>query len=43
MGYLSKPEKTLEAFTKDGYLRSGDYGYLDKDNHLYITGRIKGD
>ena len=43
MGYLNSPEKTWQVFTKEGYLRSGDYGYLDKDKHLYITGRIKGD
>lgn len=43
MGYLNNPEKTQQVFTEDGYLRSGDYGCLDKDKHLFITGRIKGD
>lgn len=42
MGYLNSPDKTRQVFTQDGYLRSGDYGYLDKDKHLFITGRIKG-
>lgn len=42
MGYLHNAEKTRQVFTKEGYLRSGDCGYLDKDKHLYITGRIKG-
>ena len=43
MGYLNSPDKTRQVFTQDGYLRSGDYGYLDKDKHLFITGRIKGE
>ena len=42
MGYLHKPDKTSQVFTPDGYLRSGDFGRLDKDGHLFITGRIKG-
>ena len=39
-GYYKKPVSTAEAFTSDGWFRTGDAGYL-KDGHLYLTGRIK--
>ncbi|XP_061387953.1 long-chain-fatty-acid--CoA ligase heimdall-like, partial [Musca vetustissima] len=41
MGYLKEPQKTKEAFTEDGYIRSGDRGHLDAAGNLYINGRIK--
>ncbi|KAM4616213.1 long-chain-fatty-acid--CoA ligase ACSBG2-like [Polymixia lowei] len=41
MGYLNMPEKTEEALDQDGWLHSGDLGKHDKNNFLYITGRIK--
>jgi long-chain acyl-CoA synthetase len=40
-GYFEMPEETAEAFTPDGYLKTGDLGYLDSENYLYLTGRAK--
>jgi len=40
-GYYKKPEATKEAFTKDGWLRTGDLGTLDKNNRIYLRGRSK--
>src|SRR4030095_3693718 len=39
-GYLHLPEKTRESFTKDGWFRTGDLGYLDNDNYLHVVGRM---
>ena len=40
-GYISNPEETKAAFTEDGWLKSGDLGYLREDGNLVITGRFK--
>lgn len=40
-GYFENEEATRESFTEDGYLRTGDMGYLDRENYLYLTGRQK--
>ncbi len=41
LGYYNNPEANAAVFTEDGWFRTGDVGYLDKDNYVYITGRIK--
>jgi long-chain acyl-CoA synthetase len=41
LGYFKEPELTRQAFTADGWLRTGDKGALDAQGNLKITGRVK--
>jgi len=41
LGYYKNPEATAAAFDEEGYFMTGDYGKLDDEGWLYITGRLK--
>jgi long-chain acyl-CoA synthetase len=41
LGYYKEPEQTRQAFTGDGWLRTGDKGVLDGEGGLRISGRVK--
>ena len=41
MGYLNNEKETRNAIDSEGYLHSGDVGFLDQENNLTVTGRKK--
>lgn len=40
-GYYNMPYETQEMFTKDGFLKTGDLGWMDKEHYLMLSGRAK--
>ncbi|RLN55903.1 hypothetical protein BBP00_00008278 [Phytophthora kernoviae] len=40
-GYFQNPTATREAFTDDGFVRTGDFGFIDDDGYVFIVDRLK--
>ena len=41
LGYYKNPEATAEVMEEGGWFRTGDYGYIDDENYIFVTGRKK--
>lgn len=41
LGYMGNPEATAEVIDEDGWLHTGDLGFFDQDNFIFLTDRIK--
>ena len=40
-GYYNNPEATRRVVSPDGWLRTGDLGFIDGEGYLFVTGRLK--
>ena len=40
-GYFKNPEETTKTIDREGWMHTGDVGYMDEDGYFFVTGRIK--